>query len=86
MNVKTPKDFLNQFAAAAGPGFEALGTEIRQQLRSAAQTTFEKMDFVPREDFEAQKAVLLRTREKLEALELQMAALEAKLQEIEKTH
>lgn len=75
----TPQDFLNQFAAFAGPGFESLSHEMRQQVRAAAQAAFEKMDVVSREDFEAQKAVLLRTREKLEALERQLSALEARL-------
>lgn len=74
-----PKDFLNQFAAQVGPGFESLNNEVRQQVRAAAQAAFEKMDVVSREDFEAQKAVLLRTREKLEALERQLAELEARV-------
>jgi BMFP domain-containing protein YqiC len=34
------------------------------------------MNFVTREEFDAQSAVLLRTREKLEALQEQVAALE----------
>lgn len=77
-----PADFLNrfarQFAAQAGPGLESLSAELRQQIRSAAQAAFEKMDFVPREEFDAQKAVLLRTREKLENLEKQLAELESR--------
>lgn len=81
MTAKSPKDFFSQFAAMAGPGLESMSTEIRQQVRAAAQAAFEKMEFVTREDFEAQKAVLLRTREKLEALELKVATLEARLEE-----
>lgn len=78
-----PNDLLNkftqQFATVIGPGLESLNADVRQQVRAAAQSAFEKMDFVSREEFEAQKAVLLRTRQKLENLEKQVAELEAQL-------
>lgn len=35
-----------------------------------------KLDLVTREEFEVQEAVLARTREKLEALEVKLAAME----------
>lgn len=81
MSAKGPREFLNQFATMAGPGLESLSSEIRQQIRAAAQAAFEKMDIVTREEFEAQQAVLLRTRQKLEALEQQVAELEALIRE-----
>lgn len=40
------------------------------------QQTLSRLDLVTREEFDAQQAVLLRTREKLEVLEKQVAALE----------
>jgi BMFP domain-containing protein YqiC len=40
------------------------------------QNTFAKLDLVTRDEFEAQQAVLMRTREKLEQLEQRLAALE----------
>ncbi|MGD9660476.1 MAG: accessory factor UbiK family protein [Porticoccaceae bacterium] len=77
----TPNDLLNkfsqQFATVIGPGLESLNADVRQQIRAAAQSAFEKMDFVSREEFDAQKAVLLRSRQKLEELEKQVAELEA---------
>ena len=39
-----------------------------------------RLDLVTREEFEVQRAVLLRTREKLEALEGTVAELEARHQ------
>ena len=39
---------------------------------------FAKLNLVTREEFDVQQAVLLKTREKLEALEAQVAALEAR--------
>ncbi len=69
--------FLKQFNSTLGPGASAIGEELRQQIRAAMQTAFNKLDLVPREEFDAQKAVLLRTRERLEALEKVVAELEA---------
>jgi ubiquinone biosynthesis accessory factor UbiK len=78
-----PNDLLNKFSehfsTVISPGLESLNSDIKQQISAAAQSAFAKMDFVSREEFEAQKAVLLRTREKLEALEKQVAELESKL-------
>ena len=71
--------FTQQFATVIGPGIESLNADVRQQVRAAAQSAFEKMDFVSREEFDAQKAVLLRTRKKLETLEKQVAELEARV-------
>jgi len=85
----TPNDLLNkftrQFSEVVGPGIQSLNDDMRQQVRAAAQAAFEKMDLISREEFEAQKSVLLRTREKLEALEKQVAALEAGLEPMAQT-
>lgn len=42
--------------------------ELQHQLNTLLQATFAQLDLVTREEFEAQKNVLLRTRQKLEAL------------------
>ncbi len=54
-----------------------------QMLRQLADAAVEKCQLVSREEFDAQAAVLLRTRQKLEALEAQVALLEARLSETE---
>ncbi|PIE20393.1 MAG: hypothetical protein CSA61_02340 [Neptuniibacter caesariensis] len=54
------------------PGQETLQEQIRVML----QGTFDRLDLVSREEFDAQKAVLQRTREKLELLEQQLIELE----------
>jgi len=51
--------------------------DIEKNLRAVLQSVFAKLDLVTREEFDVQQAVLLRTREKLEALEAKVAALEA---------
>lgn len=50
----------------------------KRELHLALQSALSRMDLVTREEFDAQQAVLLRTREKLEQLELQLADVEKK--------
>lgn len=50
--------------------------DIEKNLRAVLQSIFTKLDLVTREEFDVQQAVLLRTREKLEALEAKVSALE----------
>ena len=52
--------------------------ELQENFKSVLQSGLAKLDLVTREEFEVQRAVLLRTREKLEALERALAALEAR--------
>lgn len=50
---------------------------MQQNLKQTLSAAFEKMDLVSRQEFDTQTAVLLKTRQKLEALEKQVAAMEA---------
>lgn len=50
--------------------------DIESNLRSGIENGLRTMNLVTREEFEIQNAVLLRTREKLEQLEKQVARLE----------
>lgn len=54
--------------------------KLKQQLHAALQKGVAQMDLVSREEFDIQQAVLLRTREKLDALEARVSALEANLE------
>lgn len=49
----------------------------KQELQTALQAALRRMDLVSRDEFDAQAAVLLRTRLRLEALEQQLQQLEA---------
>jgi len=53
---------------------------LQQQIKQMLQSSFAKLDLVTRDEFDAQAAVLSRMREKLEQLEAQVAALEAKFE------
>ena len=51
--------------------------ELQQNFKSVLQSGLARLDLVTREEFDVQRAVLLRTREKLEALEREVQALES---------
>jgi BMFP domain-containing protein YqiC len=72
------KDVLDQLNKTLA-GAQAISDEAKGHLRSAMMSTFSKLDLVTREEFDAQRAVLLRSREKIDALERQLAELAASL-------
>lgn len=49
--------------------------EVEQKFKEILQSAFTRMDLITREEFDIQTKVLARTREKLEILEAQVAAL-----------
>lgn len=53
--------------------------DLEKNLRAMLQGVFTRLELVTREEFEVQQAVLLRTREKLAALEGRVADMEQKL-------
>ena len=52
--------------------------ELQQNFKSVLQAGLGKLDLVTREEFDVQRAVLLRTREQLEALQRTVADLESR--------
>lgn len=56
-----------------------LGTDVDQKVRQVIQGQLNKLDVVSREEFDIQTQVLLRTRQKLTALEQKMALIESQL-------
>ena len=60
-----------------GQAFEETRDELQQNFKSVLQSGLARLDLVTREEFDVQRAVLLRTREKLEALEREVQALES---------
>ncbi len=70
-------DLARRLSQLVPPGLRDSQEELQQTFKSALQAGLAKLDLVTREEFDVQQAVLLRTREKLEALERTVAALEA---------
>ena len=60
---------------ADDPVFE----QIDRNAKSFLQSALTRLDVVSREEFDAQAAVLKRTRERLEALEAKIASLDENL-------
>lgn len=58
-------------------GFGQMPDGLRQQFKQSLTIALQKMDLVTREEFDVQKAVLAKTRAKLEALEQQVLAMSA---------
>ncbi|MCP1367393.1 accessory factor UbiK family protein, partial [Halomonas sp. BBD48] len=55
--------------------------EIQRSVQSVMRGAFDRMELVSREDFDILMDVLQRTRSRVEALERQVAALEAAIDE-----
>jgi ubiquinone biosynthesis accessory factor UbiK len=53
--------------------------DLEKNMRALLASFFARLDLVTREEFDVQRQVLLRTREKLERLEARLAELERKL-------
>ena len=55
---------------------ESPAKDIEKNVKALLQSALHRLDLIPREEFELQTEVLRRTREKLEALDARVAALE----------
>ena len=78
--MQSQNRFFDDLARAANGALGAFGglkAELDQQVRAMTERFLRSQDLVTREEFEVQKAVLRRTREKLDALERQLDALDA---------
>jgi BMFP domain-containing protein YqiC len=69
-------EFARRLSEALPEDFNLLQSDVQKNLRAALQAALRRMDLVTREEFDVQAALLARTREKLEALEREVAALE----------
>ena len=70
-------DELTKLLSKQMPDFgSAMQEDINQHVRTAVSAALSRIDVVTREEFDVQRAVLERTREKLTQLEQQLAELE----------
>lgn len=69
-------ELARKLADAVPPGLAALKADLEQNFKSVLQAGLAKLDLVTRQEFDIQAAVLARSRERLEALEQRIAALE----------
>jgi BMFP domain-containing protein YqiC len=70
------EQFAKQITDAMPEGIKSMANETEAKVKQVIQAQLAKMDIVTREEFDVQSQVLLRTREKLKALEARLDALE----------
>lgn len=71
---------LDELAQKIGKAIEASpAKDIEKNVKAMLQSGLARLDMVPRDEFDVQAQLLVRTREKLEALEARVADLEARL-------
>ena len=68
-DIETLDDLTRRLAEAVPDNLRRTGEDLQTRFRQVLTGAFERMELVTREEFEIQKKVLLRTREKLDALE-----------------
>lgn len=76
IDSKAIDDIANRLANAMPSGLTHLKEDMEKNFHAILQGALSKLDLVTREEFEVQKAVLTKTRTKLEDLEIRVAALE----------
>ena len=77
IDTKKIEQLARQVHDAMPQGIRTLGDDVEKKIRQVLQAQLGRMDLVNREEFDIQTQVLMRTREKLTALEQRLAALES---------
>lgn len=79
IDPKKIEEMARQIHEALPPGLRSFGEEVDKKVRQVLQAQLTRLDMVSREEFDVQTKVLLRTREKLAALEAKLADIEQRL-------
>ncbi|AOM42951.1 ubiquinone biosynthesis accessory factor UbiK [Xenorhabdus hominickii] len=80
LDPKKIEQIARQIHNSMPKGVKEFGDDVEKKLRTALQSQLSKLDLVNREEFDIQTQVLLRTREKLVAMEQRLNELEARLE------
>ena len=78
IDLKNIDDLARKLSDLVPPGLKEARADLEQNFKATLQSGLNRLDLVTREEFDVQRAVLLRTREKLEALERKLGELEAR--------
>lgn len=77
IDLTTIDDLARRLSGLVPPGLRDGRDELQQNFKAVLQAGLSRLDLVTREEFEVQRAVLRQTREKVEALQRTLDALEA---------
>ena len=72
-------DLARQLVESLPQNLRLLGQDLERNFKALLHSGLERMELVTREEFDLQRAVLERTRAKLEAMEARLADLERNL-------
>jgi len=76
LDPKKLEEIAKQISDAVPSGVKNMAEGAETKVRQVLQSQLNKLDFVSREEFDVQSQVLIRTRQKLEALEARLSQLE----------
>ncbi|GGW85088.1 ubiquinone biosynthesis accessory factor UbiK [Alteromonas halophila] len=79
LDPKKLEEIAKQLSDAVPPGVRNAAEGAETKMKQILQSQLARLDVVTREEFDIQSQVLIRTREKLEAMEERITALEAQL-------
>jgi len=79
LDPKKLEDIAKQISEAVPPGVRNMAEEAESKVKQILQVQLSRLDMVTREEFDVQTQVLIRTREKLEAMDTRISELEAQL-------
>jgi len=74
------ENIAKQVSESMPEGVKSFGEEIERKVKQVLQSKLSQLDMVSREEFDVQTQVLLRTREKIAALETRLAEIEKSLE------
>lgn len=77
MNKNTLDELVSKLADAVPGDLQHMRRDLETNFKSLLASGLEQLDLVTREEFDVQRKVLARTREKLERLEAELGRLEA---------
>ena len=77
IDFKAIDELARRLSDLVPPGLSEARADLEKNFRAALQSGLGRLDLVTREEFDVQRAVLQRTREKLDQLEKQLAKMEA---------
>ena len=72
-------DLARQLVESLPANLRMLGQDLERNFKALLHSGLERMELVTREEFDLQRAVLERTRTKLEQMEARLAELERNL-------
>jgi BMFP domain-containing protein YqiC len=76
LDPKNINDIVKRLVDSLPNGLTNLPKDMEKNFHSVLQSTFNKLDLVTRDEFDAQSKVLARTRAKLEELEEKLQKME----------